>query len=353
MLFQLFLDWMALTAIGNVLYNGYEVIAMKHKWSKEDTDLLVNKYATSSVEDLAKEIGVSISALYHKANRLGLRKEKRIITASGLEGLRKGGLKNRKYFYNERFFQEPLNEISAYWLGFIQADGHIRTDSRGSYLEIDISKEDVSLLYKFAKDIGSDSSIVKVSNTRNSASISVCRRSMVDDLIRLGVAYDKTFADDFPRPIEHVHHYIRGIFDGDGSIWFHKSGNPYMSICGTKKFCEWCLNEIRKGAGITGGYVAKHRSIARLFIGGRYQIHKVFKWLYKNATRYLERKKQVFEKNESKIKCEPITETDVKTMLQLKETKTYKEIGKIYGLSANAVFKRIKRYRQKGGLSDG
>ena len=160
---------MELTAIENVQYNGYEVIAMKHKWSKEDTDLLVNKYATSSVEDLAKEIGVSISALYHKANRLGLRKEKRIITASGLEGLRKGGLKNRKYFYNERFFKEPLNEVSAYWLGFIQADGHIRKSSNGAFLEIDLSKKDVSLLYRFAEDIGSDGSIVKVSNKRNSA----------------------------------------------------------------------------------------------------------------------------------------------------------------------------------------
>lgn len=326
---------------------------MKHKWSNKDIELLVNKYATTSSEELAKKIGVSVTAIYHKAKRLGLHKEKRIITESGLERLRNGALKNRKYFYNERFFKEPLNEVSAYWLGFIQADGHIRKSSNGAFLEIDLSKKDVSLLYKFAEDIGSDGSIVKVSNKRNSAGICISRRAMVDDLIRLGIRHNKTFAEDFPRPKNHVNHYIRGVFDGDGTIWFHKSGNPYMSICGTKKFCEWCLNEIRKGAGITGGYVARHRSIARLIIGGRYQIHKVFKWLYKNATRYLERKKQVFEENESKIKCEPITETDVKTMLQLKETKTYKEIGKIYGLSANAVFKRIKRYQQKGGRFDG
>lgn len=42
-----------------------------------------------------------------------------------------------------------------------------------------------------------------------------------------------------------------------------------------------------------------------------------------------------------------ITAGDVIDMVEMKETMTYKEIGKIYGLKADAVYGRIRRYRGK------
>lgn len=40
-----------------------------------------------------------------------------------------------------------------------------------------------------------------------------------------------------------------------------------------------------------------------------------------------------------------ITRQDVEDMIRMKETMTYKDIGKIYGMKADAVYTRIRRYK--------
>lgn len=39
-----------------------------------------------------------------------------------------------------------------------------------------------------------------------------------------------------------------------------------------------------------------------------------------------------------------LTELDILDMIELKKECTYVELGQMYGISANAVFRRIKRY---------
>lgn len=41
-----------------------------------------------------------------------------------------------------------------------------------------------------------------------------------------------------------------------------------------------------------------------------------------------------------------ITKDDVEDMIRLKQEMTYEAIGKLYGLSKNAVYRRIKRYKE-------
>ena len=40
-----------------------------------------------------------------------------------------------------------------------------------------------------------------------------------------------------------------------------------------------------------------------------------------------------------------VADVDTETLVELKKTMTYKEIGKIYGLEPCCVYKRIKRYK--------
>lgn len=42
-----------------------------------------------------------------------------------------------------------------------------------------------------------------------------------------------------------------------------------------------------------------------------------------------------------------ITDQDIQDMIELKKTMTYREIGKIYNLSPEAVYRRIQRYRRR------
>lgn len=44
-----------------------------------------------------------------------------------------------------------------------------------------------------------------------------------------------------------------------------------------------------------------------------------------------------------------LSEEDTAGMIELKETKTYKEIALIFGVTDKIVFSRMKRYKQKRG----
>lgn len=41
-----------------------------------------------------------------------------------------------------------------------------------------------------------------------------------------------------------------------------------------------------------------------------------------------------------------ITRNDVKDMIRMKQSMTYEEIGEMYGISKQAVYRRIKRYKE-------
>jgi hypothetical protein len=46
------------------------------------------------------------------------------------------------------------------------------------------------------------------------------------------------------------------------------------------------------------------------------------------------------------MKRKDITVQDVADMVKMRETMTYEQIGKIYGVSKHVIFKRVKRIKQ-------
>ena len=62
----------------------------------------------------------------------------------------------RKYYFNEKFFDEINTIEKAYWLGFICADGSILNHSKVTkslQMRINIHEKDDYLLEEFKKDI--------------------------------------------------------------------------------------------------------------------------------------------------------------------------------------------------------
>lgn len=45
-------------------------------------------------------------------------------------------------------------------------------------------------------------------------------------------------------------------------------------------------------------------------------------------------------------------EVDAETLMELKKTMTYKELGELYGLKADAVYNRIRRHKEKAALRE-
>lgn len=206
----------------------------------------------------------------------------------------------RTIFFNESYFEKIDTEDKAYWLGFIFADGSIsKTDSKVSTenrLTISISVKDKALLQKFAECISMPQDKIRHYTPKNSYSCSemvsiYCNSiKMVTDLKNLNCTPRKTFHSQMPPIPEHlIRHFIRGYFDGDGTI----SGNTFEFTSDGN-----ILHEIQiilmNSLGYRKTKIRERKNAFNLRYGGHNQLQKMFHYLYDDATIYLQRKYDKF-----------------------------------------------------------
>jgi hypothetical protein len=96
-------------------------------------------------------------------------------------------------------------------------------------------------------------------------------------------------------------HFVRGVFDGDGYVQFYKNKenkNEFMraslSIAGTENICNGIKN-ITSELDIKT-YITKHKT-ADVYYFNIYGVNQVFaflNWIYKDATRFLTRKEEIY-----------------------------------------------------------
>lgn len=136
----------------------------------------------------------------------------RILSDAGVQLRRKSVYKKK---YNQQFFDEYSPE-SAYWAGFILADGNITRNS--SLLQMSLSNVDESHLLKFCEAIGLENKLTPDGDcVRMSVSGKHVCQSLADNF---GVYPRKSNVCVFPEQIpKHLwSHFIRGVFDGDGCV---------------------------------------------------------------------------------------------------------------------------------------
>ncbi len=140
-------------------------------------------------------------------------------------------------------------------------------------------------------------------NSKNQYRITINNKHISERLVELGCGKAKTSVIKFPNsgqvPLDLVHHFVRGYFDGDGSVssgkWFK------IDIISTPEFLINLQCILKDSIGInitklnTSRKYSKEVNIATLNIGGRLQCIRFKDWLYKDATIFLERKKKVFD----------------------------------------------------------
>jgi Mor family transcriptional regulator len=215
----------------------------------------------------------------------------------------------RKNFFNKSYFRNIDNEHKAYWLGFLMADSSIckvsKIDKFCNRLRINISYSDRFLLEQFAKDIEYidykiEDYIPKGTYSTNMMSkITINSIEMCTDLINNKCFEGKINRTIFPLeviPDNLIRHFIRGYFDGDGSI-----SCEVFSIIGNKDFLDDLQNILMINCNLNKTKLTKEKSINvelyYIFYGGYLQIQRIKDFLYKDATIYLERKHIKFDRN--------------------------------------------------------
>ena len=200
---------------------------------------------------------------------------------------------------NSNVFDVIDTEEKAYWLGFIFADGNI--SSEGNRFEINLSIKDINHLIKLKNFLEYEEDI-RV-ETHKEFGTDICRLSVRNKdlwnaLNNKGCTPRKSLTLQFPdiSIFENkllIRHFIRGYFDGDGSLGIYNN-KENLSILGTELF----LNEVSKHIQILG-YIRNKSSInykneAFELKYSNLKARQVARFLYEESTIYLERKYNIY-----------------------------------------------------------
>lgn len=212
---------------------------VKKDINEEQWNELIEKYKNGAAGTaMCKEYNITYYTLRKKLDELD------IPTNNKKNNTVKVGRKNT-YDFNEDFFEVIDSEEKAYWLGFIYADGYITENNKCG---ISLKSVDIGHLEKFKKSIKSNHKIsIYESQYNEKCNITeYCRiiltsKKNVDNLMDKGVSHRKSLILKFPnkeifKNQNDIIHFIRGYFDGDGSII--GGGIPRISFVGTKEFLE-------------------------------------------------------------------------------------------------------------------
>lgn len=256
-------------------------------YAEEDKQLAIANYqAGMSIETAGESSGASYATV------------SRWLEAAGIpirSQIRCGG--------NRDFFKTIDNEQAAYWFGFLAADGYI---SKKRSLTILLSRKDRAHLELFNTHLHYNGKIKDEDRIRHwpdrpakmyqQSRLRLCSTNLCKDLLDHGLAELKS---GDPTPLsklttDMLKHFIRGYFDGDGSIYQVGAVQSWRwYICAKSSLFLTKLGTYLIAAGITKTNVyrsGKYQGyIYRLCYQGK-KAKMISSWLYGGSTVYLERK---------------------------------------------------------------
>lgn len=212
----------------------------------------------------------------------------------------------RKYKLNENYFDNIDTSNKAYIMGFLHSDGSNNINK--STISLSLQEEDREILEQIRKEIGSTKPLeyLDYSNKhdfgcsyKNQYRLNIFSKHMCKELNNKGITPNKSLTIGFPNwlPKDLISHYVRGVFDGDGSIYqsYRNDNNKpiTLTITATESFCKELRNICKQTLNINAGiYDAScHNGITKVFtISGRNIAKKFLDWIYKDADLYLQRK---------------------------------------------------------------
>ena len=241
-----------------------------------------------SYQQISPKFGVSAQAIRGLLSRRGL--QARTLSKS-----------KRKLDCNHQFFNEPLDEVRAYWIGFILADGTITEKSYGitKQIAVGLSIVDIGHIEKLKKALKSDHKIIlsKLNGEVNIATLRISSSELSDGLQKYSIEPRKSAKHKFSYliPPNLLKHYFRGYFDGNGGISRHKQSKWKISNCASEDFLNqfslWLESKI-------GGHRASIKfsdGINRISWSGTHRCKEILAEMYDEANIFLDRKMALYQ----------------------------------------------------------
>ena len=244
-------------------------------WTKEEIKILDENYGIN--QDLHKLFpNRTAQSVYHKGNKLGFKRN----------------MRRRNHYVNPDFFKKWSPE-SAYVFGLFCSDGHVSVAK--DYCSIHLHSNDTYILEKINRIIKSN---YPISRYKDSSMLRIYNKIFCKDLVILGCTPRKSLNLKFPEiPENYLSHFIRGFFDGDGSIYFNKPNTIKINFISTKQFLESLQMKLKSILGLKVGPLQKN---VKMYLAFYYSddARKLCNWMYENSKDlYLTRKKERFDRH--------------------------------------------------------
>ena len=207
----------------------------------------------------------------------------------------------RKYNINDNYFKTQSHNM-AYILGLIAADGNISSKENGIFIAL--KETDKEILEKINNELGNTRPIKiyeRADEYEKTAKLSFWSSTIKKDLSHYGLNPNKTFNIEPPYFLLPEYHisYIRGYFDGDGSISLCNYTPAFRISGASKKIISWikdCFSiqyNIYTNLRIEKEKLSENRDWYVLdYYGDR--ARQIYNILYIKDSLYMERKYQKF-----------------------------------------------------------
>ena len=240
-------------------------------WTDEQVAYIINKYLNENytLKQLGKEFNCSYPTIRNLLNKHKIKSR----------GNKQG------YPRDEFYFNKIDTEEKAYWLGFLYADGCVHSNN----YEISVNITDREHVEKFKTAIKAfNHSIAEIQdkrfqNAKTLYQFSIRDKQLHQDLIKWGCIPQKSLLiNKIPNiPRDYVSHFLRGYFDGDGSLHYLRGTNNYrISFVGTKDFLNDIQKELQTNVSLQSNIAGKAYVLQ---IAGRRQIERILNYLYNNS----------------------------------------------------------------------
>lgn len=266
---------------------NYNEIIFSENEEKNIIDLYQNK--NMSTVKIGKKYGCS---------------HKKIAKVLEAYNIPRTGISRRKYRINENFFDKIDNQDKAYILGFLYADGCNYKPKQT--VSMSLQEEDFDILEKIRVCMGNEHPLeyIDYSNKhdfgytyKNQYRMLIFSKHMCDSLDNIGMTPNKSFTLEFPRIDKELYrHFIRGYFDGDGSVYqsfVNENNKPVtLTITSTLLFLEKIKQIISDELGIYAGIydASNHNGITKVLSMSTEASNIFLDWLYLDANLYMQRK---------------------------------------------------------------
>lgn len=196
----------------------------------------------------------------------------------------------------ENFFEEINTEEKAYLLGLLTTDGYVKHPKGNNFvIGISLQIKDLEMIKWIKETLKLDSKIQEDKRANKECyTIEWSSYKMAKDLSNYGVIPNKTYnlkhlSDKIPETL--YHHYLRGLYDGDGICSIVNPSDSQIGFCSySKSFVEDFQLSVDKAICKEDHNQIKKDNAYRCYWRGRQQILSVLNYFYKDSTCFLQRK---------------------------------------------------------------